>query len=665
MDHRRHQSTLLRCLLPLLLWLPAAAAAPGEREQLWTLLQNLDQDLSAVLEQPRRPALLTPLESCAEDSPRQHLAAALEREAQARDSDQGLRLNGFYTSEDMRREDGDSGRGFVELSWDLLDGGVIGNNREAALLRSRAELESLLAADESAAQRLRCQRDRVHELFAPLRLDVQSLSLRLLEPVYDYERDAYLRGWSHLDEFLVSERDLLLARRDVSYLSGIARRVTAGLPPVIDIDMAALMAAIASDDREQRLRELGDEVDRARYEAAQRQRLRVFLRQEIDGSGDPDDVVAGLRFSVPLGAPRSVALEERRRYNDASAALAGARRSAIVRSAYLEVREQLERVIDAHYALQRSRERARRSLAGYRLNGRGDLPVAITRLKAMLEGAHTVAAAQEVLYRKILETLTHARVPYEARFLTPVPLEPALRGRGGHRALYLWSAAFNDTPNPRLRDIAAARRIDRLSVSAGDATDADKLRALLAMPRRPQVELLLGDVGWLREDRAEAARQRILHRIDSLAGGRDIAVHLDIEPQQHPDYSRQRGALLASYLGFMRQLRRELPLGVALHLSVPAHWDDEVYRALNELADELYVMAYGMSAQRSLDRALVLQDSVAPHKLRWTLRAADFSSGFALESRLQDLQRRVGLTRFAIHDYRDWLALQGADDASP
>lgn len=343
-----------------------------EREPLWALLQDIDHQIHGLLAGPGTQATFTSLERCDGESPRQHLAKALHVEAGRQDADQGFRLNGFYTGEDIVNEDGNSGRGFVELSWELLNGGYLGNKRQADLLRSRAEMEDLLAAGEARAQTLRCQRDRVHRLFAPLRLDIESQLLRLLEPVHDYERRAYFEGWSHLDELLVSERDLLLAR----------------------------------------------------YEADQKHRLRVFLRQEVDGSGNPDDVVAGLRFSIPLGAPRTVALEERRRYNEASAALAGTERSAIVRSAYLEVREQLQRVIDAHYAVSRAAERARRSLAEYRLRGEGSLPVAVTPIKALLQSADTAASGQEVLYRRIFETLAHARVPFDDNLLQVVPVTP-------------------------------------------------------------------------------------------------------------------------------------------------------------------------------------------------------------------------------------------------
>ena len=326
---------------------------------------------------------LPALEACDGESPRRHLAEALRSEASLVEADRGFSINGFYTGSDIVNENGNSGRGFVELSWELLNGGYIGNNRQADLLRSRADMEALLAAEEGRAQTLRCQRDRVHQLFAPLRLDIQSLLLRLLEPVYDYERRAYFKGWSYLDELLVSERDLLLAQREIDYLSSFVREASTALPPVLDIDMARLMEAITTDDRFQRARELGNDISRARYESEQKNRLRVFLRQEVDGSGNPDDVVAGLRFSVPLGAPRTVALDERRRYHASTAALARSERSAIVRSAYLEVREQLQRVIDAYYAVSRASERARRSLAEYRLRGEGSLPVAVTRIKSL------------------------------------------------------------------------------------------------------------------------------------------------------------------------------------------------------------------------------------------------------------------------------------------
>ncbi|WP_131917594.1 hypothetical protein [Chromatocurvus halotolerans] len=652
--------------MTLLIALPEPATAQtatpeNERDPLWTLLEDIDANVQRLLSGPRTPAVFTTLERCEGESPRRHLADALDSEASLQDADQGFRLNGFYTGNDIVNEDGNPGRGFVELSWELLNGGYVGNNRQADLLRSRAEMETLLAEEETRSQTLRCQRDRVHGLFAPLRLDIQSLLLRLMAPVHAYERRAYFQGWSHLDELLVSERDLLLAQREIDYLSSIVREGSVGLPPVIDIDMPALMDAIERDNRFQRARELSDDISRARYDAAQQNRLRVFLRQEVDGSGNPDDVVAGLRFSVPLGAPRTVALEERRRYNAASASLASAERSAIVRSAYLEVREQLQRVIDAYYAVSRAAERARRSLAEYRLHGEGSLPVAITRVKSLLQSADTAASGQEVLYRRIFETLAHARVPFDDKFLQFVPLTPELRARSGHRALYLWSGDFNGAPNEVLLDLAAAKRLDRFSISAGRQTDLEKLRALLAQQARPEVELLMGDVAWLDPDAFPRTRDRILNTLEAAGVTRDMALHLDVEPQQHPDYSRDRDTLIDEYLALIGGIRKALPQDMPLRLSLPAHWPESRYAELALIADELSIMAYGQSREAGIGKAMMLAQTIPGHKLRWVLRASDFPNELALESHMRDLQRLVGIERFAVHGYDDWLALGSAD----
>ena len=72
-------------------------------------------------------------------------------------------------------------------------------------------------------------------------------------------------------------------------------------------------------------------------------------------------------------------------------------------------------------------------------------------------------------------------------------------------------------------------------------------------------------------------------------------------------------------------------------------------------------MAYGQSQAAGLGKAMQLTQVLPKHKLRWVLRASDFPDELALESHLRDLQRLVGVERFAIHGYDDWLALGAAD----
>ncbi len=634
----------------------------SEVERLWALLISIEGQLHSLLSMPPAPNPLGEVETCVRKNPGEHLADALSKEADAVDSNNGFSVNGFYTSDSITDEDGRAGRGFVELSWELLDQGVRGNNKDAEALRRRAELERLLAGESTSQQRLRCQRDQIHQLFAPLQLDVRSLQLRLLEPVYEYERRAYFKGWSYLDELLVSERDLLLIRRELSYLDDVVTGTASVVPPTIDVNMPLLLGAIDNDGRFAKAKELSDSLSRAQYEAEQRQRLRVFLRQEVDESGNPDDVVAGLRFSVPLGAPRTYALEERLRYNEASASLASWERTAIVRSAYLEVREQLERVIKSQYALERSQERLRRSIAEYRLNQSASLPIAVERLKALLAATDELLSTKEVLYRRIGEMLVHSRLPYDEAFIEFVPIDEPQRGRSGNRSLYLWKDEFAAVDNQRLLDIAASKSLSRLSVSAGQQLDHDKLEDLLRRERRPEVELLLGDALWLRDDNWDAALERILQRMEDYPG---LSLHLDIEPQQLPEYGESREELLEKYLLFVTTLRERLPIDTSLRLSVPAHWPMSQYLALAKLAEELSIMAYGTGGDRAIDLAMELSEYLPSRKLRWALNLSDFPSEWQLEEQIRELSRETEVRRFAIHGADGWLGLSGVSNEAP
>lgn len=633
-----------------------------ERARLWSLIISLEDQLHGLLTLSPASVPFGDFSACDGGSPQRYLADALEKEADAIDADNGFALNGYYVTDRITNDDGRDQRGFLELSWDLLDEGVRGNNKDAHVLRSRAELERLIADQDTSRLRLRCQRDQIHRFFAPLQLDVRSLQLRLLQPIYEYERRAYFQGWSYLDELLVSERDLLLVQEELAYLEQVARDAASVNPPVIDINLSRLTEAIAEDDRFSQAKTLRDSLSKARAEAQQRQKLRLFLRQEIDDSGRLDDLVAGLRFSVPLGSRKTYALDERLRYNEASATLSTWERTAIVRSAYLEVREQLERVIKSQYALERSSERLRRSIASYRLTGNGDLPAALERLKSTLSSADELLSTKEILYRRISEMLAHSQLTFNESFIEIVAIDAPQRARPGDRALYLWSGEFEALDNDRLLDLASSKNISRFSVSAGKNLNEDKLDELLQKERRPEVELLMGDVAWLESSKSEGALHRVLRRLDQYPG---LALHLDIEPQQHADYGTDRERLLDEYLAFVTRVRRAMPLDAQLRLSVPSHWPLSYYHSLAELTDELSIMAYDQNGKRAIASALQLGQVVPAHKLRWVLRSEDFPSEWVMEERIRELSRAAGLQRFGIHDATQWLVLPELTNATP
>ena len=79
----------------------AAPATASESQRLWDLVISLENQLHQLLTLPPSPRALGGIESCEIESPSALMADALRKEAEAVDADNGFRINGFYTSEDI------------------------------------------------------------------------------------------------------------------------------------------------------------------------------------------------------------------------------------------------------------------------------------------------------------------------------------------------------------------------------------------------------------------------------------------------------------------------------------------------------------------------------------------------------------------------------------
>lgn len=646
-------------------WDSIPSLADSAAEALWPLLDRTVESLRGM--EAETPFVPSPgPEDCVLPS-----AAAAEAEAfglrgDAHSGDYGLGLEAGVRSdfEDQPIEDGLPGA-YVGLSMEMLQSGLFENRRLADLVRVRSEAARLRADVDESRQANACLAWSVDAAFVPLTralLDAKMDAVRNLETTY---RAAYLSGIGYLDDVLDTEREMARTRS----VSRALQRVSAELgtevhpalfPPAIDLDVAEIERRMSNDSVDARLVELSAQEARLSRQIESDTRLRFYVRYGVrpNNAGRNDQGFSGgAIFRMPLlqgnDAGLEAEIEAARRRTNIDLAV----RRKNVRVAYTSFQEQLERVIRQHYLYLENFERTRRSAASWRLDPpSADLDQGLERLVGLFNAALERAAALRELYAAAARVFVAADAPYDPELVTRIDLpDTRYRARSGPRALYVWSESFNRLDNTFLLGLAEAKGFDRLLVSAGRNTNADKLERFRheASAAGVDVELMLSTNAWLDPGLRAGVGARISGL--TLAGG---GLHLDIEPQALERYRDDPAPLLEAYVDVVERAREAAGATTRLTLSVPVTWPPDVYARLARMADDLYLMTYDEADPTEVEaRVRPIADAVGADKLAVVLRASDFATEWEVDRVFAHLSEAVGVRLGAVHDLEGFLSL--------
>lgn len=670
-----------RVVLPVMMFLfsftvpflgPGNVWADSEQEKFITLLS----DLSTQLEKLRisNDMSLTSTILTTECSGDFHLSEGeiIRGKSRQTDRETGLELRGGYRtgdiSDSMEDEDGlEEGTASLELSWELLKHGLLHNSRKAEALEAKAQWADLENDLKNLTRSYKCRRYHIKQEFSEMLIQLLKLKLDLIQPVYDIERRAYFKHWSFLDDYFVSEEDFLLTRHTLDallsdpYYDG--NQTSYSLPPIIDIDLAGLLKAIREDDSYSALYDIEKQWLKRQQNAEIYDSLRLYLRQDYDIHGDSRDerdLIAGLRFRVPLHSRKSEVLDLQLRRIDRKKNVLLHDRLNQTRIRYAELQEQLRRTVRQHYRYERAKERVKRTFTMVRKGKEHLLTAAITRMRTSIEAQIELVRAMEELYRRVNEMFLASRIPFQLNLLQRVDLQPEMnRARYGNRSLYVWSQDFNDIDNGDLRAFMEAKSISKLLLSDGKKMDREKQRRFLKTLEESglRVELITGDNSWIFERNHEMAVQRSLQTAEKTG-----ALHLDIEPQAMEEYQANRLEYIDLYVELIGKIKGSL-LDHKLSLAVPFHWPRETYKELGKLADSLHIMAYGTTEPEVLLRRIRPILETVPHdKLTVVLRIDDFTDEWAIEKMIDNLAKKTALTNFGIHDLGRFVRMAGSVD---
>ncbi|MBZ9613245.1 hypothetical protein [Rheinheimera maricola] len=587
-----------------------------------------------------------------------HEVAALEGQSSSLSKNYGLELRGGYTSSNIeQRADNDDGNTYMELSWDVLRNGYLDNQYKATDFRRQAAIQALSGKLKKHEFNYQCRRYNVAKHFSGMQAYLNAIKLEFMESVYRVEKDAYFSGASYLDELLISEEDILLARQNLARLNADPywQKSLESLvnPPSIDVDLAALLSQI---------RENKDFVEISRLERLRIQdkyqsdesflagsRFRLFLRKEFDlARTGNDELVAGLRFQLPLTFG-SAASQTESRLNQLENDLSHEHWELIARTraAYQSLQEQLERTTTQQYRLLRAQERMRRVLSYATLDVPLDIAAVNVRLKNYLDAAIELIQVKEELYRRVNEMFLVSRVEYSDKFIKINALnETNHRSRPGQRSAYIWSEEFNRYSNQELFVLLQTKAIKHAVISASDKVNQAKLFQFLKEADRYQLQVsqLLGEGHWALPEN----HQRALAAVEARSQYGN-SIHLDIEPHMLAQYQQDKVAVLNDYIALLASIRLRNPM-LNLSISVPHHWPREVLLSLNDYVDQVYLMAYETTDLDQISaRIKQVLSSIPMDKLVVALRKEEFSDELQLENAIETLSQSTGVTQFAVH----------------
>ncbi len=642
-----------------------------EINQLWALLEHTYQKLQSRMNESGDPDIAGQLLSshCKGKTLDNWESKLLRAKAKAMANKKGLEFRAGYSTSGFDNVNQDP-RSYLELSWDVLRNGYFDYRQRADILTRKAQIADIQAIQKQHRESYRCRRYQIATQFADLYTNLLTLKLLIMEPVHNIERRAYFKGWSYLDDYLVAAQDINLLRRELNYLNSdpdLDLTISSNIinPPVMDIDIQSLLSAIRTDQQHKKITLLEQAILKKDEQSQEKKRLRLFLRQDVDvanNNRNENNLVAGFRIYVPLEWNKNQTFDYKKKMLDESADNVIWERINRTKQAYTEQREQMQRVIKKYFQYQQSFERARRTFVAHGIGDDVDIAVAIMRMRALLSSAIELIRAKQSLYRHINNVLLTSGLSYDSSYLKPVSLH-ALdnRVRSGSRSIYLWSNAFNQMPNQQIMDFLHAKGIDRVLISAGKNTNRPKLDKFIRLTnhstvKKVRIELIIGANQWVFPKNHERAASTA-----GIVAEKTGAIHLDIEPHTFDDYQHNPDSFLNNYISMLRKIRDAID-NRHLSISVPMSWPKPIYKEISQLADTVYIMAYGDKRISKLEKRLAKSISqLPPYKAVIVLRTADFVDEWALEQAFDKLRYKLGITQFAIHSFRSFVAYSGSE----
>ncbi len=573
-------------------------------------------------------------------------------------------------------------RGFMEVNWDLLKGGLGEAKQKAKVYKKELELQKLKQANAKQGDKFSFLFNRIIYTFNKEKLNHLRRQRRLLVKKAEIDRKRFKNNQILYEKVINTKSEVRETEQMLANIQEYNKNVNPQTPsdvkatalPIVDIHLDTVLSSIKNRSWRDTVVKLKRAIQREKYHPANQIGLRPYLRQSI--YNNPDGYVNnlgetqgdirqffswGLSLSVPLNFSErdDRALQEAR--IDHFKAKVKAEKQVEIKetlNTYYEYQYALNDYIEFYHKKARLLEKIRQDKARKRLNDQSYSPVsmldnAITVLKLNFE----LADIQQKMYLKLLNLKSYLPKRSVSDVVTKHPINSQVELFQAQRSIYMWSQGFQNFSNAKLLRNFNSHNIRAVNLSLGPQDQArGKAERFIeeAGQQNLRIGLLVGNNQLFRPENHKKL-QDLVTEADEL--GAD-ALHLDVEPHTLAEWNKNKQTYLEQYLSMVKKAykaAREKDL--QLEISIPIWYEPKFYKKVYKFCDQLFIMAYKRKDVIQLEKTLTKSLALKKQKTTVALRPEDFGDLPKFYEFTQDLKEKTGIHQFAIHDLETFMSL--------
>ena len=256
---------------------------------------------------------------------------------------------------------------------------------------------------------------------------------------------------------------------------------------------------------------------------------------------------------------------------------------------------------------------------------------------------------KQQMYLKLLNI--HTDLPYSqaSKLFKPITLERKEKTRYNHKnSIYIWSSSIL-----KYDPIVIAHYLElnlfnsaTLSLNTNPKARVRTFKLIdILHDQQISVELMIGKNSLINGG-FNAYIQKLGTGVDWT---KISALHLDVEPHVRDDWHENKAAYLTKYHALLKDARAFCDANnIKLGVSIPTHYPEADIRKIFDIVDRVYFMCY----ENVKTDFIVRKTEIYPKdKTYIALRTNDFKDRLAIESKFKELNERMTVAGFVVHDF--------------
>ena len=577
-------------------------------------------------------------------------------------------------------------RGYMELSWDLLKGGLGESKQKAEVLKKQLKLKKLKEANSKQGHKYSLLFNRIIYTFNQQKLNYLKRQKKLLVKKAEIDRKRFKNNQILYEKVINTKSKIRETQQMLSNIQEYNKNVNPVTPskvkastlPVVDIQLDTLLASIRNRSWRETMIKLKREIQRQKYHPANQIRLGPYLRQNIYNNPDgyvnnvgetQGDIRQFFSWGLSLAVPLNFSEEDERALQEARVEQFKAENKA---EKQVEIKEALNTYYEYQYALndyiefyhkkasllEKIRQhQARKRIDDQSYNPVGLLDYATTVMQLNFE----LADIQQRMYLKLLNLKEYLTDRSIRDVIEKHPIRDQVERFQAQRSIYMWSKGFLNFSNGKLLRNLSSHNIKGVNLSLGPQNQArEKAQRFIkkAHEQNVKVGLLIGDNQLFRPQNHQRLAN-LTREADELGAQ---ALHLDVEPHTLPEWKGNKEKYRSQFLTMVKKAQKSAKeRDLQLEISVPIWYEPEFYKKLYSYCDRIFIMAYKRKDILQLEETLTETLPLKKQKTTVALRPADFGKLPKFYEFTQNLKEKTGIHQFAIHDLKAFMSLNDSD----